>query len=221
MANTDLNLVTDRPAIMVPQMSRFTLVEVIEKTLVFCCFSYFAFNIWSHIDTDRLVNLILLMSEGMTAALVLLHRPTDKVSGDIGHWCLAIAISFLPLAIVPATHQGLLPGSVSSAMMIFGFLLSLVSKLYLSRSFGIVPANRGVKRDGPYGLLRHPIYAGYLISYAAFLSAAPCLWNLVVAVLIAAGLCRRILAEESVLFQDAAYRTYADQVRYRLVPGLF
>ena len=35
------------------------------------------------------------------------------------------------------------------------------------------PANRGVVIRGPYGLVRHPIYAGYLVTHVAFLVAHP------------------------------------------------
>ena len=45
-----------------------------------------------------------------------------------------------------------------------GLLFVIAGKITLGRSFGIVPANRGVVA-GPYTLVRHPIYAGYLLSH--------------------------------------------------------
>ena len=38
----------------------------------------------------------------------------------------------------------------------------IAGKVVLGRSFGLVPANRGIVARGPYLLVRHPIYAGYL-----------------------------------------------------------
>ena len=46
-----------------------------------------------------------------------------------------------------------------------GLVLVVVGKMALGRSFGIVPANRGVVVRGPYTLVRHPIYTGYLITH--------------------------------------------------------
>ena len=39
-------------------------------------------------------------------------------------------------------------------------------KLSLGRSFGLMPANRGVVSTGMYRLVRHPIYLGYLVTLA-------------------------------------------------------
>ena len=43
----------------------------------------------------------------------------------------------------------------------------IAGKITLGRSFGIVPANRGVVTAGRT-LVRHPIYTGYLVSHLAF-----------------------------------------------------
>ena len=49
----------------------------------------------------------------------------------------------------------------------------MLGKITLGRSFGVVPANRGVVVGGPYNFVRHPIYTGYLITHVAFLVANP------------------------------------------------
>ena len=49
----------------------------------------------------------------------------------------------------------------------------IAGKLTLGRSFGLMPANRGVVSSGIYRFVRHPIYAGYLITHVAFLAAHP------------------------------------------------
>lgn len=204
-----------------PRLSRAALVEATEKTLVLLFFSYFSVNMGSHVDHDRLANLILLLSEALPVLLVILHRPARRLSTDPGHWLLALSVSFLPVFISPATGASFAPAFVSGSLMIFGFLLSLLAKLCLSRSFGIVPANRGVRRGGPYRLVRHPIYAGYIVTQAGFLAACPAVWNILTCGLIWALLVRRIMAEEAILGEDRAYRAYAAEVRYRLFPGLF
>ena len=61
--------------------------------------------------------------------------------------------------------------------MLLGLLVQIAAKLALWRSFGVVPANRGVKTRGPYRLLRHPMYAGYTLTHIGFLIGFPSLSN--------------------------------------------
>lgn len=104
---------------------------------------------------------------------------------------------------------------------IIGIAWQLFAKLSLGRSFGLLPANRGVVSTGAYRFMRHPIYTGYLLSEIGFLLANFSTRNLVtigVWMLLQIG---RISMEERVLSEDADYRAYKATVRYRLIPGVF
>lgn len=46
---------------------------------------------------------------------------------------------------------------------LFGVVLTQVARVYMGRSFGILPANRGIVSKGPFRSVRHPIYFGWLI----------------------------------------------------------
>jgi protein-S-isoprenylcysteine O-methyltransferase Ste14 len=102
-----------------------------------------------------------------------------------------------------------------------GLVVGIVGKLTLGRSFGIAPANRGVVIAGPYTLVRHPIYAGYLITHVAFACAYPTMWNIAVLVVADAALVVRALCEERVLAADHTYQIYCRRVSWHLVPGIF
>jgi protein-S-isoprenylcysteine O-methyltransferase Ste14 len=94
-------------------------------------------------------------------------------------------------------------------------------KLTLGRSFGLVPANRGVVDDGPYSLVRHPIYTGYLVTHVAFLLANPTPANCAIVVCSDVALIVRALFEERILGHDARYQVYCRRVAWHLVPGVF
>ena len=105
-------------------------------------------------------------------------------------------------------------------MMIAGLAINVAAKLFLNRSFGVVAANRGVKRGGPYRLVRHPMYLGYIVTQFGFLLSGFSIANL--ALYLAAWTLQvlRIIEEERFLTRDPAYRNYRGKVRYRLIPGL-
>ena len=108
-----------------------------------------------------------------------------------------------------------------AAMSAIGLMLVVTAKLTLGRSFGLVPANRGVVAGGPYAAVRHPIYAGYLITHAAFLLGHPTLLNITLLAVADGALVVRALMEERVLSTDDAYRLYCRRVGWHMVPGVF
>jgi protein-S-isoprenylcysteine O-methyltransferase Ste14 len=91
----------------------------------------------------------------------------------------------------------------------------------LGRSFGLMPANRGIVSSGLYRVVRHPIYLGYLITHVAYLAANPTMWNFVVLATADLGLMARAVCEEGTLARDPDYVAYQSRVRWRVLPGLF
>ena len=118
-------------------------------------------------------------------------------------------------------ETNLVPEAVTAIASVAGLSLVVVGKLALGRSFGIAPANRGVVIRGPYLLVRHPIYAGYLLTHAAFLVAHPTPWNLAVLLVADTALVVRALIEERMLGTDVKYQSYCRRVGWHLVPGVF
>lgn len=163
---------------------------------------------------------LLLISEGLGVAFILLRRPARH--SDISPYAATVAFvgTAAPLLVKVAGH-GLIPPLAGSVMMVAGLLMSIAAKVSLNRSFGVIAANRGVKRQGPYRFLRHPMYAGYAATQIAFLLLNPSLWNLALYALSWSVQLLRIRTEERVLLEDPAYRAYAAEVRYRLAPGLY
>lgn len=164
---------------------------------------------------------LIMISETALLLFVLIRRPTRNISLRLGDWLLAIAATAAPLLIQPgeALFPALVPLGV--ILVLFGNLVQCFAKLSLRRSFGVAPANRGIKSDGLYRFVRHPMYAGYLGVHIGILILMPSAINLLVYALGWWAQILRLRAEEALLGEDDAYRAYARKVRYRLIPGLF
>jgi len=117
--------------------------------------------------------------------------------------------------------NSMVPDVVTAMVSAIGLGLVVVGKMALGRSFGLVPANRGVVVRGPYTFVRHPIYTGYLITHVAFFIADPIPWNAVVILIADTALILRALMEEKVLSNDVEYQGYCRRVGWHLVPGVF
>lgn len=164
---------------------------------------------------------LLLISETALMLFVLIRRPTGNISVRLGDWLLAIVATAAPLMIQPG--EDLLPAlaPIGVALVLVGNTGQLFAKLSLRRSFGIAPANRGIKSDGMYRFVRHPMYAGYLVVHIGILMLMPSVINLLVYAIGWWAQILRLKAEEALLSQDEAYAAYMAKVRYRLIPGLF
>jgi protein-S-isoprenylcysteine O-methyltransferase Ste14 len=102
-----------------------------------------------------------------------------------------------------------------------GALLSLVSLWTLGRRFGIRPALRGLTVDGPYRVVRHPMYLSYVLGDVGY-NLQEC--NLVTAGLVITGwiaMLYRIESEERVIARHPEWAAYTSAVRYRLLPGIW
>jgi protein-S-isoprenylcysteine O-methyltransferase Ste14 len=126
-----------------------------------------------------------------------------------------------PLLVRAGGDASSVPDVVTAAASAIGLVIVTAGKLSLGRSFGLVPANRGVVGRGMYGFVRHPIYAGYLLTHLAFAIAMPQPWNIAVIVLADSALVARALREERLLGADDAYRSYCQRVVWHFVPGVF
>jgi protein-S-isoprenylcysteine O-methyltransferase Ste14 len=196
-----------------------TFVAIAETAFLGALLAWQAFRLAPAIERDP-SNLALLISDALPVVLVLIRRPAQAVTQSPADWFTAYVGAAAPILLTPGGHA-LVDPRICGAMMILGLLINLYGKACLARSFGLVAANRGVRRSGPYRVIRHPIYAGNALTQIGFVLGNPTLVNLALCV---AGLSLqviRIQAEEKLLGQDPVYAEYMAKVPYRLAPGLY
>ncbi len=184
--------------------------------------AFIAHHWWA--DTGRHTLLLLLVSEGLTVALLLFaRRAVLRDASPVAIAATALALCFF-LFFEYADTLRIIPEWAGVALQLLGMGWQLVAKLTLGRSFGVLPATRGLVTRGPYRWVRHPIYLGYLIGHIGFLLSNFSLQNLGVLLMLYAAQTVRMLREEAVLKageQGADYTAYCQAVRWRIVPGVF
>ena len=206
---------SDRPASGVA-------TDLVARAIVIVLFSLMSANLFGDfLRTGHVTGLLLLASESLVVVLTIVRRRTSLVDrSTAGVVTTAVSLAGLPM-LRAFDEPNLAPEAVTAIVSAAGLGLVIIGKLALGRSFGIAPANRGVVMRGPYMLVRHPIYAGYLLTHTAFLVAHPTPWNAVVLVVADGALVLRALIEERVLSTDAEYQRYCRRVGWHLVPGVF
>jgi protein-S-isoprenylcysteine O-methyltransferase Ste14 len=171
--------------------------------------------------TGRLTGLLLLASETLVVVLTVFRRAPSVIDRSLRARLLTAISMMGPPLVRPAAVAALVAESLTVGLSAVGLLVVIAGKMSLGRSFGLMPANRGIVSSGLYKVVRHPIYMGYLITHAGFLAANPTIWNAITLVAADIALMIRATCEEKTLAKDPEYRSYQERVRWRVVPGVF
>jgi protein-S-isoprenylcysteine O-methyltransferase Ste14 len=173
------------------------------------------------VQTHRLIGIVFFVQQTLVAVAYLIRRPARLVSRRPDDWLLAFGGTFAGVLFRP---EGRHPGwgiQTGLALQLVGAAIVVASLMTLGRSFGFAAADRGVVMRGPYAVVRHPMYAAYLLLQSGYLLQSLSLRN--TAVLLFGMLCNagRALAEERLLANNKDYRAYRRHVRRRIIPGLW
>jgi protein-S-isoprenylcysteine O-methyltransferase Ste14 len=156
---------------------------------------------------------ILLASQSGLAAFWLVRRKRAITDSSIPVQLTAWGSAFLPMILQISDEY--LMGVVIN---ISGLCLVLGSLMSLGSSFGIAPADRGLVQQGAYRFLRHPMYAGELLSILGALIGNWTWWNGIVLSGLLLSLVWRIQNEERIL---AGYQNYQECTNWRMLPGIW
>jgi protein-S-isoprenylcysteine O-methyltransferase Ste14 len=138
------------------------------------------------------------------------------------------SLGFVGLLFVPALDHrfawsqmppyGTLAGDALVGLGWLAIFFVFKENTFSSATIELAPDQKVVS-TGPYGLVRHPMYAGGLVMLLGMPVALGSWWGLLVVVAIMPALIWRLLAEEKFLARNLpGYVEYQDKVRYRLVP---
>ncbi len=161
------------------------------------------------------------LSAGPTAE----KRPAQKVIQGFA------SIGFLAMLLLPAFDRRFgwsavpdwlsIPAMVAVAVAMLLFFIVYRANSFLSATIEVQGGQRVVS-DGPYAIVRHPMYSAALLLFLATPVALGSWVGLAALPVMLPALVFRALDEEAMLRKDlAGYGEYCMKVRYRLVPFLW
>jgi protein-S-isoprenylcysteine O-methyltransferase Ste14 len=188
-----------------------TYTAVVVGFGLLCYSSYLKYR-----DTGSINWLGLVLVNAMFTAMYIARRDAISVTPSVSLWLLAVVATCLPLiAQSSARAQSAALGNIVQLVGVCAFVAAMLS---LRRSFGIVPANRGIRTQGLYRVVRHPVYAAELLTFMGFAIANPSAWNFGILICEGGLQFTRACAEERFLSTDPVYSHYRTRVKYRLIP---
>ena len=174
-----------------------------------------------YLHTHRLIGAAFFAEQAWFVIAFLIRRPARSVATTGGPWLLAAGGTFGGLLLRPSGAHPAWGVTGGLALQLSGLVLAVAALVTLGRSFGFVAADRGVVTRGPYALVRHPVYAAYIVIQLGYLMQSISLRNAVVVAFATCCNVGRAIAEERVLASSGTYQDYRQRVRWRLVPGVW
>lgn len=184
--------------------------------------AYFAaVTVEQYLTTHRLLGAAFSLEQMVVVAAYLVRRPAKVVTRRPSDWLLAFGGTFAPVLFRPSGIHAAWGITGGLVLQLVGLAICVMSFLALGRSFGFAAADRGLVRRGPYDVVRHPIYAGYVVVQCGYVLQSISLAN--VAVFLVATGCNigRACVEDDVLSANSEHEAYRAKVRWRLIPGIW
>jgi len=174
-----------------------------------------------YLRTHSLIGALFFAEQLWIVVAYIVRRPARRVSQRLRDWLLAFGGTFGGVMFRPDgahLHWGIVVGL---GFQLAGLAVCVASFFALGRSFGFAPADRGLRRRGPYSIVRHPIYASYFLLQFGYVLQSISVRNALVMIFVCSCNIGRALAEERFLKVSTDYDAYRAKVRWRLLPGVW
>lgn len=219
-------------------LTRSAIVRILSAILVFFLFFFLPagnFRYW-----EAWVYIAVLLGLVFSALIytlkkdpALLHRRLQTREKQTEQ-CLVIRISLmisLLTYILPGIDYRFGWSNIPAYLVILADLLVIAGYVFIilvlrENSYAArtvtVEAGQKVITTGPYSLVRHPMYLGYILFFIMSPIALGSWWAVLPALLVIPVMVFRLLNEEAVLSRDLeGYMDYMQKTRYRLLPGIW
>ena len=155
----------------------------------------------------------------LLALLVMTRSPAKAQADGLLPRIAAFVGTYLPWTITffGKTEQAL-PNLLSTACVLIGMIMMLVTIRHLGRSFSLVPQARSVVQTGPYRWIKHPLYLAEEIAILGVVLQYLTPVTVIILVLHFGVQVCRILYEEDLLRRNCPEYSSYEETRWRLIP---
>jgi protein-S-isoprenylcysteine O-methyltransferase Ste14 len=147
-----------------------------------------------------------------TSRQLLLFKVDNSLLGMLLPFCYLSVLLLRPTT--TPTHFGIV-----LMIMCFG-LVAMRIMIFDRLTCGVATFSR-ILEHWPYSMIRHPQVLCELFAATSFVLTFPTSWNIGTIFFVYLALVSSIPLEERFLFNVEAYRMYAAQVTWRLIPGVW
>ena len=156
----------------------------------------------------------------MLLTVLIMTRSPAKASADgLPPRIAAFVGSYFPwtISVFGKTDQAL-PNLLSTACVLIGMIMMLVTIRHLGRAFSVVPQARSVVQTGPYRWIKHPLYLSEeIVVLGVVLQYLTPVTVILLILHIGVQVCR-ILYEEDLLRRNCPEYSSYEASRWRLIP---
>lgn len=170
--------------------------------------------------SSQLATIVLL---GLVIIFLVIRRPAVRTAPGLTPRLAAIVGCALPslVALLPRIDASSTATAASSAISLMGTAAAIYAVFFLGRSFSISPQARRLVTDGPYRVVRHPLYLAELAVVFSAIWEIQQPWPLIIFSCAVAIQAVRMHFEEKILSETfPSYRDYAKRTA-RLLPGIY
>lgn len=169
---------------------------------------------------SRLSSFCLAIFYVLLALLIMTRSPAKAQADGLLPRIAAFVGTYLPWTIpfFFGKTDNALPNLASTACVLTGMIMMLVTIRHLGRSFSVVPQARSVVQTGPYRWIKHPLYFSEEIATVGVVLQYLTPVTVMVLVLHIAVQISRILYEEDLLRRNCPEYAGYETSRWRLIP---
>ncbi|MCC0643160.1 MULTISPECIES: methyltransferase family protein [unclassified Clostridioides] len=113
---------------------------------------------------------------------------------------------------------------ISDVLILIGFIIVFFVFRYNSFTSKVITvmSNQKVITDGPYSVVRHPMYLGAILIILFTPLALNSWWGMIAAITLCIIIVFRILDEEKLLSAELdGYKEYCQKTKYRIIPYIW
>ncbi len=170
--------------------------------------------------SSQIATIVLL---GLVIVFLVIRRPAVRTAPGLTPRLVALIGCVLPslFALAPRIDASPATTAPSSAISLIGTAAAIYAVFFLGRSFSISPQARRLVTDGPYSVVRHPLYLAELAVVFGAIWKIQQPWPLIIFSCAVGIQALRIHFEEKILSETfPSYRDYVKRTA-RLLPGIY